>query len=80
MRQKLSARGKYVSVKIGPVQVASSEQVCMCTYMYSQKERPIFLAAEWNIFSSNITIFFFLGQVQAVYNAMRRDDRMKYFL
>ncbi|KAF3785222.1 hypothetical protein EJ110_NYTH28496 [Nymphaea thermarum] len=44
VRQKLSARGKYVSVKIGPVQVVSSEQV------------------------------------QAVYNAMRRDDRMKYFL
>ncbi|XXG49871.1 hypothetical protein AAC387_Pa02g3925 [Persea americana] len=42
--QKLSSRGKYVSVKIGPVQVVSSEQV------------------------------------QAVYNAMRRDDRMKYFL
>ncbi|KAK9108495.1 hypothetical protein Syun_024506 [Stephania yunnanensis] len=44
VRQKLSSRGKYVSVKIGPVQVVSSEQV------------------------------------QAVYNAMRRDDRMKYFL
>ncbi|WVZ04977.1 hypothetical protein V8G54_018323 [Vigna mungo] len=44
VKQKLSARGKYVSVNIGPVQVDSSEQV------------------------------------QAVYNAMRRDDRMKYFL
>ncbi|XP_010250712.1 PREDICTED: uncharacterized protein LOC104592881 isoform X2 [Nelumbo nucifera] len=44
VRQKLSSRGKYVSVNIGPVQVFSSEQV------------------------------------QAVYNAMRRDDRMKYFL
>ncbi|XP_047980069.1 uncharacterized protein LOC125221832 [Salvia hispanica] len=44
VRQKISSRGKYVSVKIGPVQVASSEQV------------------------------------QAVYYAMRRDDRMKYFL
>ncbi|KAL3501014.1 hypothetical protein ACH5RR_035463 [Cinchona calisaya] len=44
VKQKLSARGKYVSVNIGPVQVVSSEQV------------------------------------QAVYNAMRRDDRMKYFL
>ncbi|PON50672.1 phosphoribosylformylglycinamidine synthase [Parasponia andersonii] len=44
VRQKLSSRGKYVSVNIGPVQVVSSEQV------------------------------------QAVYNAMRRDDRMKYFL
>ncbi|KAB5573207.1 hypothetical protein DKX38_000401 [Salix brachista] len=44
VRQKVSSRGKYVSVNIGPVQVASSEQV------------------------------------QAVYNAMRRDDRMKYFL
>ncbi|RDY11858.1 hypothetical protein CR513_03437 [Mucuna pruriens] len=43
VKQKLSARGKYVSVNIGPVQVVSSEQV------------------------------------QAVYNAMRRDDRMKYF-
>ncbi|KAM0947085.1 putative YbeD-like domain superfamily protein [Dioscorea sansibarensis] len=42
--QKLSSRGKYVSVNIGPIQVVSSEQV------------------------------------QAVYNAMRRDDRMKYFL
>ena len=40
VKQKLSARGKYVSVNIGPVQVVSSEQV------------------------------------QAVYNAMRRDDRM----
>ncbi|KAI5351941.1 uncharacterized protein LOC110769470 [Prunus avium] len=44
VRQKVSSRGKYVSVNIGPVQVISSEQV------------------------------------QAVYNAMRRDDRMKYFL
>ncbi|XP_012467360.1 uncharacterized protein LOC105785754 [Gossypium raimondii] len=44
VRQKLSSRGKYVSVNIGPVQVVSSEQV------------------------------------QAVYNAMKRDDRMKYFL
>ncbi|KAI4336577.1 hypothetical protein L6164_015089 [Bauhinia variegata] len=44
VRQKLSSRGKYVSVNIGPVEVASSEQV------------------------------------QAVYNAMRRDERMKYFL
>ncbi|KAF8408424.1 hypothetical protein HHK36_007576 [Tetracentron sinense] len=44
VRHKLSSRGKYVSVNIGPVQVVSSEQV------------------------------------QAVYNAMRRDDRMKYFL
>ncbi|KAJ7945556.1 Phosphoribosylformylglycinamidine synthase [Quillaja saponaria] len=44
VRQKVSSRGKYVSVNIGPVQVVSSEQV------------------------------------QAVYNAMRRDDRMKYFL
>ncbi|CAM8951506.1 unnamed protein product [Rhodiola kirilowii] len=42
--QKVSSRGKYVSVNIGPVRVLSSEQV------------------------------------QAVYNAMRRDDRMKYFL
>eukprot|EP00262_Sarcandra_glabra_P018660 TRINITY_DN6781_c0_g2_i1.p1 TRINITY_DN6781_c0_g2~~TRINITY_DN6781_c0_g2_i1.p1 ORF type:complete len:209 (-),score=20.45 TRINITY_DN6781_c0_g2_i1:477-1079(-) len=42
--QKLSSRGKYVSVNIGPVRVVSSEQV------------------------------------QAVYSAMRRDDRMKYFL
>lgn len=44
VKQKISSGGKYVSVNIGPVQVASSEQV------------------------------------QAVYNAMRRDDRMKYFL
>ncbi|KAK8516735.1 hypothetical protein V6N12_049453 [Hibiscus sabdariffa] len=44
VRQKVSSRGKYVSVNIGPVQVVSSEQV------------------------------------QAVYNAMRRDNRMKYFL
>ncbi|KAJ6346987.1 hypothetical protein OIU76_003641 [Salix suchowensis] len=44
VRQKVSSRGKYVSVNIGPVQVVSSEQVL------------------------------------AVYNAMRRDDRMKYFL
>ncbi|XP_057486907.1 uncharacterized protein LOC130773002 isoform X2 [Actinidia eriantha] len=44
VKHKLSSRGKYVSVNIGPVQVVSSEQV------------------------------------QAVYNAMRRDDRMKYFL
>ncbi|KAK6930816.1 Uncharacterized protein family UPF0250, YbeD-like [Dillenia turbinata] len=44
VRQKVSSRGKYVSVNIGPVRVISSEQV------------------------------------QAVYNAMRRDDRMKYFL
>ncbi|XP_020246877.1 uncharacterized protein LOC109824653 isoform X2 [Asparagus officinalis] len=42
--QKVSSRGKYVSVNIGPIRVVSSEQV------------------------------------QAVYNAMRRDDRMKYFL
>lgn len=27
MRQKVSSRGKYVSVNIGPVQVVSSEQV-----------------------------------------------------
>ncbi|KAH9626411.1 hypothetical protein KSS87_018714 [Heliosperma pusillum] len=44
VKQKISSRGKYVSVNIGPVTVSSSEQV------------------------------------QAVYNAMRRDDRMKYFL
>ncbi|XP_062149859.1 uncharacterized protein LOC133858406 isoform X2 [Alnus glutinosa] len=44
VKQKVSSRGKYVSVNIGPVQVVSSEQV------------------------------------QAVYNAMRRDERMKYFL
>ncbi|KAF5443559.1 hypothetical protein F2P56_036106 [Juglans regia] len=44
VRQKVSSRGKYVSVNIGPIQVISSEQV------------------------------------QAVYNAMRRDERMKYFL
>ncbi|KAI8526844.1 hypothetical protein RHMOL_Rhmol12G0028600 [Rhododendron molle] len=44
VKHKLSTRGKYVSVNIGPVRVISSEQV------------------------------------QAVYNAMRRDDRMKYFL
>ncbi|GAV90824.1 DUF493 domain-containing protein [Cephalotus follicularis] len=44
VRQKLSSRGKYVSVNIGPIQVISSEQV------------------------------------QAVYNAMRQDNRMKYFL
>ncbi|XP_028093853.1 uncharacterized protein LOC114293942 isoform X2 [Camellia sinensis] len=44
VKHKLSSRGKYVSVNIGPVQVISSEQV------------------------------------QEVYNAMRRDDRMKYFL
>ncbi|KAI4373782.1 hypothetical protein MLD38_011864 [Melastoma candidum] len=44
VKQKSSSRGKYVSVNIGPIQVASSELV------------------------------------QAVYNAMRRDDRMKYFL
>ncbi|XP_066347355.1 uncharacterized protein [Miscanthus floridulus] len=42
--QKLSSRGKYVSVNIGPIRVVSSEQV------------------------------------QAVYRAMRRDNRMKYFL
>ncbi|PWZ45496.1 hypothetical protein Zm00014a_032559 [Zea mays] len=42
--QKLSSGGKYVSVKIGPIRVVSSEQV------------------------------------QAVYRAMRRDNRMKYFL
>ncbi|CAL5398395.1 unnamed protein product [Camellia sinensis] len=44
VKHKLSSRGKYVSVNIGPVRVISSEQV------------------------------------QEVYNAMRRDDRMKYFL
>ncbi|KAL7261353.1 hypothetical protein ACSBR1_006910 [Camellia fascicularis] len=44
VKYKLSSRGKYVSVNIGPVRVISSEQV------------------------------------QEVYNAMRRDDRMKYFL
>ncbi|EFJ17976.1 hypothetical protein SELMODRAFT_58783, partial [Selaginella moellendorffii] len=42
---KLSSKGKYISVKIGPVAVQSSEQ-----------------------------------QVRAVYNAMRCDSRMKYFL
>lgn len=42
--QKLSSRGKYVSVNIGPIKVVSSEQV------------------------------------QAIYVAMRRDNRMKYFL
>ncbi|GLU06210.1 hypothetical protein SLE2022_232600 [Rubroshorea leprosula] len=44
VRQKVSSRGKYVSVNIGPVRVVSGEQV------------------------------------HAVYNAMRRDHRMKYFL
>ncbi|KAL5208513.1 hypothetical protein ABZP36_032948 [Zizania latifolia] len=42
--QKVSAKGKYVSVKIGPICVVSSEQV------------------------------------QAVYNAMKKDERMKFFL
>ncbi|KAG6493783.1 hypothetical protein ZIOFF_048786 [Zingiber officinale] len=42
--RKVSSRGKYVSVNIGPIHVVSSEQV------------------------------------QAVYNAMKSDDRMKYFL
>ncbi|CAN6238208.1 unnamed protein product [Urochloa humidicola] len=42
--QKVSAKGKYVSVKIGPIRVVSSEQV------------------------------------QAVYNAMKKDVRMKFFL
>lgn len=41
---KLSSRGKYISVNIGPIRVVSSEQV------------------------------------QAVYNAMKSDERMKYFL
>ncbi|CAI9779399.1 unnamed protein product [Fraxinus pennsylvanica] len=44
VKHRVSSRGKYVSVNIGPVQVVCSEQV------------------------------------QAVYNAMRRDDRTKYFL
>ncbi|KVH95678.1 Uncharacterized protein family UPF0250 [Cynara cardunculus var. scolymus] len=44
VKQKLSSGGKYVSVNIGPVQIASSKQV------------------------------------QAVYHAMRRDVRMRYFL
>ncbi|XP_015689027.2 uncharacterized protein LOC102719651 [Oryza brachyantha] len=42
--QKISSKGKYVSVKIGPIRVVSSEQV------------------------------------QAVYNAMKKDERMKFFL
>ncbi|GJN21133.1 hypothetical protein PR202_gb08583 [Eleusine coracana subsp. coracana] len=42
--QKVSSKGKYVSVKIGPIRVVSSEQV------------------------------------QAVYNAMKKDERMKFFL
>lgn len=42
--QKVSAKGKYVSVKIGPIRVVSKEQV------------------------------------QAVYNAMKKDERMKFFL
>lgn len=42
--RKVSTKGKYVSVNIGPVLVESSEQVC------------------------------------AVYDAMKRDVRMKYFL
>jgi len=42
--QKVSAKGKYVSVKIGPIRVVSSEQV------------------------------------QAVYNAMKKDVWMKFFL
>ena len=29
VRQKVSSRGKYVSVNIGPVQVVSSEQVLL---------------------------------------------------
>ncbi|KAI3728402.1 hypothetical protein L6452_17037 [Arctium lappa] len=44
VKQKFSSGGKYVSVNIGPVQIASSKQV------------------------------------QAVYHAMRRDVRMRYFL
>ncbi|XP_062217691.1 uncharacterized protein LOC133917880 [Phragmites australis] len=42
--QKVSSKGKYVSVKIGPIRVVSGEQV------------------------------------QAVYNAMKKDERMKFFL
>lgn len=44
VKLSLSSKGRYVSVRIGPVSVDSSDQV------------------------------------QAVYNAMKRDDRMKYFL
>lgn len=35
MKQKLSARGKYVSVNIGPVQVVSSEQVFLSCLLVS---------------------------------------------
>ncbi|KAH7429165.1 hypothetical protein KP509_09G033500 [Ceratopteris richardii] len=44
VRMSMSSKGKYVSVKIGPVAVDSSDQV------------------------------------QAVYRAMKRDERMKYYL
>lgn len=44
VKLSMSSKGRYVSVRIGPVSVDSSDQV------------------------------------QAVYNAMKRDDRMKYFL
>ncbi|KAF8399962.1 hypothetical protein HHK36_015834 [Tetracentron sinense] len=57
VKQKLSSRGKYVSVNIGPVQVVSSEQVLSLSLFHLH-----------------------IKDVQAVYNAMRRDDRMKYFL
>ena len=44
MKLSLSSKGKYVSVRIGPVEVDSSDQV------------------------------------QAIYQAMKKDERMKYFL
>jgi hypothetical protein len=49
VKHKLSARGKYVSVNIGPVQVVSSEQVFCFVPFY------LFLSLKWSL--SNLFVF-----------------------
>lgn len=74
VKQKSSSGGKYVSVNIGPVQVSSSEQVSLSiaplNLIYCRKPQEMV----------DLRRDVCLVQVQAVYNAMRQDDRMKYFL
>lgn len=109
VKQKLSARGKYVSVNIGPVQVVSSEQVFLSCILISfplveLNLCSLFFLLKMDLFVKKhetpitqtlkcVSLQMTLGeytfdiqcccccfQVQAVYNAMRRDYRVKYFL
>lgn len=64
MKQKVSSRGKYVSVNIGPVQVVSSEQVSLslCPDLYVVLVATIYLIVVFHG-SEEICIGHFLNKV-----------------